>query len=99
MSEVLTSSQRQTINEVLQGHSDVFSDVPSKTHIAVHNIETGDATPVRQKPYRIPHVYKECFKQEIEQMLRQGIINIDWIDFDSILVRIGSCCHGSSRQF
>ena len=42
----LTSSQRQKINDVLLGYYDVFSDVPSKTNIAVHHIEAGYATPV-----------------------------------------------------
>ena len=42
----LTSSQRQKINDVLLGYYDVFSDIPSKTNIAVHHIEAGYATPV-----------------------------------------------------
>ena len=43
----LTSSQRQKINAVLLVYNYVFSDVPSKTNIAVHHIEAGYATPVR----------------------------------------------------
>ena len=33
------------------------------------------------------------------QLSVEILILLSWIDFVSILVRIGSCCHGSSRQF
>ena len=77
----ITATERKAINDMLQSYSDVFSDVPSITNSAVHHIETVHAVPVRQKPYRIPHAYKESFQNEIQQMLRQGIIkrsNSEW---------------------
>jgi hypothetical protein len=39
-----------------------------------HRINTGNATPIRQKPYRTPHHLLEFEKQHIEELLKNGVI-------------------------
>ena len=81
ISEHLTSEQKQMMSNLLEKYSCVFSDKPSITNVAVHHIETLDAKPIRQAPYRIPHALKEKFQAELEDMLKQGIIeksNSNW---------------------
>jgi len=39
-----------------------------------HVVETGDSPPVRQKPYRIPYSQREKVKEEMNGMLKAGII-------------------------
>ena len=39
-----------------------------------HSIDTGDSAPVKQAPYRLPPHYKQWVREEIQQMLKSGII-------------------------
>ena len=74
ISDHLTSEQHKNVSDLLEKFSEVFSNVPSITDKVVHHIDTGNAVPIRQAAYRIPHALKEQFSIEIEEMLRQGII-------------------------
>ena len=38
-----------------------------------HEIPTGDAAPVRQRPYRVPAAFREVEEKEIERMLEMGV--------------------------
>ena len=50
------------------------SDTPGKTNKATHKIRTIGNPPIRKKPYRIPHAYREKVLDELEGMERDGII-------------------------
>jgi hypothetical protein len=39
-----------------------------------HNIETGDARPIKENPYRIPYALKPVVEEHIDEMLGKGII-------------------------
>ena len=55
----LTAQQNE---EVLQLLEDVFSQLPNdygKTTLIEHQIDTGEARPIRQDPRRIPHALRE----------------------------------------
>ena len=49
-------------------------ETPGRTDRALHKIRTMDATPIRQKPYRIPQAYKKKVMEELEEMEKNGII-------------------------
>ena len=38
---------------------EIFSNRPGKTNLMQHHIRTVDARPVRMRPYRLPHAYRE----------------------------------------
>ena len=83
VSDSLLPEQKQCIEDLLSKYSNVFSDQPSITNAAIHHIDTGDAKPIRLSPYRIPHSLRSKFQSEIEEMLRQGIIEkstSDWAE-------------------
>ena len=42
--------------------------------LAEHKIDTGTARPVRLPPYRLPQAYRSTVQGEIQEMLREGII-------------------------
>ena len=45
-----------------------------RTSLVQHVIDTGDATPIKQRPYRVyPYVKKEIDRQ-VDEMLEKGII-------------------------
>ena len=74
ISDTLSKTQVDDVQALLQKHSDMFSDVPGKTHLVQHTIETVNDKPIRQRAYRTPHAYKDKVKAEIDSMLRLGII-------------------------
>jgi len=55
-------------------HICLFPDVPNRTTIAYHDVDVGDATPVKQHPYRVSPQKAEVMQTEIAFMLGNGII-------------------------
>jgi hypothetical protein len=45
-----------------------------RTDIILHDIDTGDAHPVRQPPRRVPIALQPELKKEIDCMLKKGVI-------------------------
>ena len=45
-----------------------------KTHVAEHEIDTGDAMPIRQKVRRLPVAQQSHAKDEIDKMLKEDVI-------------------------
>lgn len=61
----------------MQKHIKVFAKSKTdlgKTNIVSHKINTGDARPIKQQPRRIPLHKKEAARQEVQRMLKAGII-------------------------
>jgi transposase InsO family protein len=74
ISQELNEQQTQQVSEILEEYSDVLSGIPNTTNAAVHQIETGDAQPIRCTPYKIPQKLEEEVNKEIQKMLALGII-------------------------
>ena len=70
----LNEGQKATLMETLGKWAQVIQDKPGRTNICEHRIETGDAKPVRQRPYRIPYAQREIMKGELNKMLEMGVI-------------------------
>ena len=54
----------------------VHDDDLGRTTIVKHQIDVGDATPVRQPPRRIPFHQREVVQQHVDKMLKNGIIEL-----------------------
>ena len=73
----LTEHQYQLLVELVKNYSDVFALTDKElgcTSIVQHVIHTGDHSPIRHKPYRVPVVYREKISQMISDMKEQGVI-------------------------
>ena len=67
----------KSIKKLLNSYSDVFAidpKSPSLTNIAEHQIVTGSALPVKAKGIRVSPLAEKEIKLQIEQMLKNGII-------------------------
>ncbi|XP_027894500.1 uncharacterized protein LOC114157600 [Xiphophorus couchianus] len=51
----------------------LFGDVPSRTHLIQHDIDVGEARPIRQRFYRISVEKRKVMDGEIRYMLDNGI--------------------------
>ena len=70
----LTEDQKQDLAQLLNEFQYVLSDIPGKTQLVSHSIETGSARPIRMPPYRLPQAMKEALQEEIKEMLKHKII-------------------------
>ena len=74
----LTSRQEEQIRRLMNQYEDVlavkFEEIRgARTHYK-HVIDTGDHKPIKQSPYRLTPHYKQWVQEEIQQMLKSGII-------------------------
>ena len=51
----LSEGQRQQLRDLMEETPSVFQSKPGRTTIVQHTIHTGNAAPIRQRPYRIPY--------------------------------------------
>jgi len=70
-------STRSALRDILLCHADVFSkseDDLGLTDLAMHNIDTADAKPIRQQLRRHPPAHREAISQHVDNYLKQGVI-------------------------
>ncbi|XP_027128228.1 uncharacterized protein LOC109142602 [Larimichthys crocea] len=69
----LDSPKRSDITELIYKHLALFSDVPTRTNVLQHDIDVGDAAPIKQHPYRVNPVKQQILRKEVDYMLQHGI--------------------------
>jgi hypothetical protein len=73
----LTDEQRETATNLARTYEDIFSqndyDIGC-THLVEHEINTGDHRPIRQALRRHPLAHLEVIDEEVNALLRHGII-------------------------
>ena len=52
----------------------LFPDVPQKTVIAFHDVDTGNALPIKRHPYKVNPVKLMHMRNEVDHMLQNGVI-------------------------
>ena len=96
----LNATDKNTLLQTLLKFSDVFDESLGHTDVIQHHIDTGSAPHIRQYPRRLPYVYLEETKQQINDMLQQGVIqpsHSPWaspillVKKDGNALTIGSC--------
>ena len=73
----ITQEQRTQLQETLMEFADVFSSGPEDmggTDYVEHTIDTGNSRPIRLPPRCLPISKQECETQEVEKMLKCGVI-------------------------
>lgn len=61
VSAELTDDQCNDVHVLLDGFSDVLSDLPGLTILGVHQIKLTSDKPIRSKPYPLPFTLRELF--------------------------------------
>ena len=72
-----TFKQKQVIASTLIEFQDVFSKSDTDlglTHLAEHEIDTGNAKPIKQQFRRVPLAFQKDEKEAIDKLLDQGVI-------------------------
>ena len=70
----LTRPQQNDLSDLMRKFPDVFSTKPGKIELIEHHIETDHTKPIKLPPYRVPQAFQAMVRQELKEMLNQGII-------------------------
>lgn len=76
-SKDLDNIEVKKLKEFLCSYQEVFSKSPSDichTELVNHKINTGNAKPIKLKPYRLPLAKREVAEKEIQDMASRGIM-------------------------
>jgi hypothetical protein len=75
--EGLSAAETKQVKDLLLEYADVFSSGPEDlghTGLVKHHISTGDATPIKQPPRRMPLSLREEAKKAVEEMIQHKVI-------------------------
>ena len=84
----LPEKQKAEVLTILNEFKDVITDVPGNTNVEEHKIRLTTETPVRSRPYPVPHALREEIKTETKMMLDSGIIEPSNSPFASPVVLV-----------
>ena len=70
----LSQDKQQELVELLERYQDIFRDVPVVADFPPYSLDTGDCAPISQHPYRPGLMWKDKIKQEIEGLMKDGIV-------------------------
>ncbi|XP_076057230.1 uncharacterized protein LOC143034764 [Oratosquilla oratoria] len=70
----LTAAQREDLTALLSKYQEVFRDTPGKTDLILHDVDVGDAKPIKQAQYRVNPQRAAIIRMEIDYMLAHGLI-------------------------
>ena len=82
----MTKDQISQVKRLVTSYSDILTDLPGKTNLGIHDIKLTDDIPVRRKPYPIPHALRKQVQDEIDSMVKQGIVEPSESPYASPLV-------------
>ena len=74
MAENLTEGQKKQVQEVCQRYAEALSDLPGETKLAECEILQENEQPIFVKQYPLPHSKVETVREEVQTMLKMGII-------------------------
>ena len=61
----LASPEREEMIKVITEFSEIFSDVPGRAKGVLHNVDVGNAEPIKQNPYRVNPRKLEFLRKEV----------------------------------
>ena len=86
--DALSPQERKQMSNVLKIWESVLSNSPGHTSVLFHDVDTGQAPPVRTPPYQLPDVWREQVKEEVAGLLEQGIIQHSTSPWSSSIVPV-----------
>ena len=84
----LQEGKRGKLKNLLLEFSDVFDENLGHTTILIHKINTGNSTPIKQHPCRIPFAHRDESERQIANMLDKGIIRESTSSWSSPIILV-----------
>ena len=79
----LSPSQQEDFKDLFIKYKQLFSDVPTRTTKIVHDVDVGDAQPIKQHPYRLNPMKEKYLQAEIQYLLDNDFIEPSKSDWSS----------------
>ncbi|GBN45963.1 Retrovirus-related Pol polyprotein from transposon 17.6 [Araneus ventricosus] len=86
--ERLSDDQIGQLENLLVKYYRIFSNIPGKTNLVVHDIELICDKPIKHKPYRMTNRQNDLLKAEIGKMLKYNIIEPGASEFTSPMILV-----------
>ncbi|WP_435316561.1 hypothetical protein, partial [Klebsiella pneumoniae] len=77
----LSLDKKNDLIKLILDYKHLFKDTPGKTNLINHDINVGDADPIKQHPYRMHPEKLSLVRKEINYMLENDLIepsNSNW---------------------
>ena len=90
-SPALSSAENTRLSHLLESYSDIFASSSldlGHTTLIQHQIDTGDAQPIKQAPYRVSQAQRAEIDKHISNMLDQNIISVSTSPWSSPVVLV-----------
>ena len=90
-SKALSAFENKCLAELLEAYADIFASSSldlGRTNIVQHSIDTGEARPIKQPPYRVSQTQRAEIETHIANMLKQGIIDVSSSPWSSPVVLV-----------
>lgn len=71
--EHLESDQIADLVVLVNRFLSVFQDIPSRTSLIEHDVDVGNAAPIRQHPYRVNATKREVMRKEVSYLLENDM--------------------------
>eukprot|EP00795_Rhopilema_esculentum_P017845 gene17845-biopygen6667 len=87
----LSTAENTQLNELLNEYADIFASSSldlGHTNIIEHEIDSGDARPIKQQPYRVSQAQRAEIDRHISNMLEQKIISVSCSPWSSPVVLV-----------
>lgn len=69
----LSQSQHEDVVRLIKSHLSMFCDVPTRTHVLMHDIDVGKFPPIKQHAYRVCPDKRVRLHNQVHYMLENGI--------------------------
>ena len=86
--EDLPGEEKETLAKLCQRFDSTLTDLPGRTELVEFTIETEDERPVFVRPYPLPYAKAQVVKDEVESMLKLGVIERAASPYNSPIVLV-----------
>ena len=80
--------QQSQLKDLISQYRDLFPDVPRITTVTEHDVDVGQARPIKQHPYRLGLDKAKLLKGEIDYMLENNIIQASSLEWSTPTILI-----------
>ena len=84
----LSVGERESMVSLINKFQELFTDVPKKTNVVLHDVDVGDAKPCKQHPYRVNPLKVQHMEREIKYMLENDIIEPSSSEWSSACILV-----------
>ena len=84
----LDAGKASSLISLIHEYKDLFKDSPGRTNVLQHDVDVGDARPIKQSPYRLNPQKREIVNQEVQYMLDHDLIEHSFSPWSSPVVLV-----------